>query len=463
MYVKKLLLGTIAASGVMVLAAASEPAYFPLVTKAEAAVNVSVEIGVNVFYDRLASYGDWIMFHDRYVWVPAVAVAWRPYLHGHWVYTRTYGWYWVSNEPFAWAVYHYGRWAFDPEIGWYWVPGRRWAPAWVAWNYTHDEIAWAPLPPDYGDEVSVSISLGSIPVHYWHAVPVAFFISIDLDRHVIRDRELIQRIVLTGEPRTVVVQNNIVVNNVINIDVIEQKSKEKVVVYDEKPAESPDAAGVAKGNTVAVFNPNVKEEPQAKPAKVKKVQEVAAEKKASSTLPQEPTAGVAAPAQTKKPSSTEAQAPATEEAQPKAKKATAEKKKQQPAGQAPSVTEAAPEQGQAVTSEQPVKKLKKKAVGAEQPATKQQQVKQPAGTEQQQAEQPIMKQQKKKVVGAKQPAGAEQQQAEQPVKKRKVSEKALKAQPELGTAPAEETQKPEKKQKQMKKCDPAVEECAAQY
>ena len=131
MKVKKLLWGTVAASSVMVLAAASEPVFFPEVTKAEAAVNVSVEIGFNVFYDRLADHGDWITFHDRYVWVPRVDVGWRPYFHGHWIYTKTYGWYWLSDEPYAWAVYHYGRWAFDPEIGWYWVPGRRWAPAWV--------------------------------------------------------------------------------------------------------------------------------------------------------------------------------------------------------------------------------------------------------------------------------------------------------------------------------------------
>jgi hypothetical protein len=433
MQVKKLLLGTIAASGLMVLATASEPAFFPLVTKAEAAVNVSVEIGINVFYDRLADHGDWIMFHDRYVWVPEVAVGWRPYLHGHWVYTRTYGWYWVSNEPFAWAAYHYGRWAFDPEIGWYWVPGRRWAPAWVAWSYTDDEIAWAPLPPDYyddDDEVSVSISLGSIPVYYWHAVPVAFFVSVDLSDHVIRDREHIRRIVSGGEPKTVVVQNNIVVNNVIDVDIIEQKSKEKVVVYEEKPAESPEASGIAKGNAVTVFKPEVKEEPQAKPAKVKKAEDVAAKKKASGTLPEEPAVQKAAPAETTEPSSTEAEAPAAEKAQPKADQAGTEKKKQKPASQAAQEPEAAPEQGQTLT-EEPTKKEKKKAVKTEEPA-------------------------------------AEQQQAEQPVvKKQKGSEKALKAQPEEAPQAApvvegEQVQKPEKKRGQKKQCDPAVEECAGQ-
>jgi hypothetical protein len=431
MNVKKLLLGTAAASGVMVLAAASEPAFFPIMTKAEAAVNVSVEIGFNVFYDRLADHGDWITFHDRYVWVPSVDVGWRPYFHGHWVYTKTYGWYWLSDEPFAWAVYHYGRWAFDPDIGWYWIPGRRWAPAWVVWSHTDDEIAWAPLPPDFDDDdVSVPISVSSIPVYYWQAVPVAFFVSIDLDDHVIRDRDHIRRIVSSGEPKTVVVQNNIVVNNVIDIDVIEQKSKEKVVVYEEKPAENPEAAGTAEGNAVAVFNPEVKQEPQAKPAKLKKVEEVKAEKKASGTLPQEPAADTAAPAEATEPSATEAEAPATGQGQPKADQTGTEKKKQQPAGQAAEEPQAAPEQGEAATVEQPAKKEKKKAVETQEPALE------------------------------------EQQQAEEPAaQKQKGSEKALKAQPEEGTAPAmegEQAQKPEKKQDQKKKCDPAIEDCAAQ-
>jgi hypothetical protein len=420
MKIKKLLLGTVAASGVMILTAASEPAFFPTVTKAEAAVNVSVEIGFNVFYDRLDDHGVWVTFHDRYVWVPRVEASWRPYLHGHWVYTKTYGWYWVSDEPFAWAVYHYGRWAFDPEIGWYWIPGRRWAPAWVVWSHTDDEIAWAPLPPDYDDdEVNVSISVSSVPVHYWHVVPVAFFVSVDLDDHVIRDRDHIHRVITRGEPKTVVVQNNIVVNNFIDIDIIQQKSKEKVVVYEEKPAESPEAVGPADGNAIAVFNPVVKEEPQAKPANVKKVEEVAQEKKASGALPEVPAADTAAPAEGQEPSATEA-------------------------GTAPA-DDAAKTDGQ--------------ATGAEQPATGET------------AEQPEMKAKKGEAKQAEQPEmktkEGEAQQAEQPAAP-EPSEKALEAAPQ-DEAPAADQQpqaaqpeqQPEEK-KEEKKCDPAVENCEVQ-
>jgi hypothetical protein len=430
MKIKKLLLATVAASGVTVLAAASELAFFPTVTKAEAAVNVSVEIGFNAFYDRLGDHGDWVTFHDRYVWVPRVEASWRPYFHGHWVYTRTYGWYWVSDEPFAWAVYHYGRWAFDPEIGWYWVPGRRWAPAWVVWSHTDDEIAWAPLPPDFdNDEVNISISVSSVPVHYWHVVPVAFFVSVDLDDHIIRDRDHIHRVITRGEPKTVVVQNNIVVNNFIDVDIIEQKSKEKLVVYEEKPAESPEAAGRADGNTVAIFNPEVKEEPQAKPANVKKVEEVAQEKKASGALPEVPAADTAAPAQDQKPSATEAgTAPADDAAKTEDQATGAE---QPAAGE---------------TAEQPETKTQEgEAQQADQPAAKQ-----PAG--EQQAKQPAAQEPAPDQQAVEQPP--EQPAAEQP------AEKALEAAPQEEPPADQQPQAAQPEQKpEEKKCDPAVESC----
>jgi hypothetical protein len=409
---------------------------FPAVSQAEAATSVSVEIGFNVFYDRLGSHGDWITFHDRYVWVPRVEASWRPYFNGHWVYTKTYGWYWVSDEPFAWAVYHYGRWAFDREIGWYWVPGRRWAPAWVAWSHTDDEIAWAPLPPDYDDdEINVSISVSSVPVHYWHAVPIAFFVSVDLDDHIIRDRDHVRRVITRGEPKTVIVQNNIVVNNVIDIDIIQEKSKEKVVVYEDKPANDPEAAGTADGNTIAVFNPEVKEEANAKPPKLKKAEEVAQEKKASGTLPEAPAADTAAPAEGTEPAATDAQQTGQ---QPEMKTEEGQAAKE-PKGQEPAVKT---EEGQA--AEQPEMKTDQgEAAKTDQPAGK-----------------------AKQAVEDEAPQPSEGQQAEQPAAEKQGSEKALEAVPEEEAPATAEPKaaKPEaeKKQDQKKACDPAVEECPPQ-
>jgi hypothetical protein len=345
MNLRSILLGTAAAAGLLLVPAVSGPASLSPVSQAEAAVSASISI--NVFYDRLAAHGDWVTYHDRYVWVPRVDASWRPYVHGHWIYVRTYGWYWVSDEPYAWAVYHYGRWAFDPEIGWYWVPARRWAPAWVAWSYTDDEIAWAPLPPDYDDDdISVAISVSSIPVHYWNVVPVNVFISVDIDRYIIRDRDNIRRVIEAGDTKTVVVQNNVVVNNFIDVDVIKQKTKQDVVVYEPKPADSPEAADKPEGQVIAVFDAPVQEEPAAKPPKVKKAEEVAKEKKASGMVPEEPAAGTAAqePAATPEGQAAEGEQPV-------------KKKKTQAAEEQPA---AAPE-GQAAEGEQPVKKKKTQA------------------------------------------------------------------------------------------------------
>ena len=423
MNIRRLLLGTAAAAGLVVVAAAGDPSFIAPIGQAHAAVSASISIGV--FYDRLSGYGDWVSFHDDYVWIPRVDVSWRPYAHGHWIFVSTYGWYWVSDEPFAWATYHYGRWGFDPEIGWYWVPGRRWAPAWVVWSHTDDDIAWAPLPPDYDDDdINVAISISSVPVYYWNVVPINVFVSVDLDRHIIHDRDRIRHIVEAGDTKTVVVQNNVVVNNFIDVDVIEQKTKQDIVVYEPKPADSPEAAGKAEGQAIAVFDAEVKEEPGAKPAKARKAEEIAKEKKSTGMVPQEPASGTASEAPSAEP------------------------------------------EGQAVQGEQPAKKKVQDTTGKteEQPA---------AGTESQavQGEQPVKK--KIQQTTEEQPAAEPEGQAvqgEQPVKKKKSqqtteeqpasTEKALEATPEASPE-GQAAEQPQKKEKK-KACDPAKEQCAAE-
>jgi len=122
-------------------------------TALSARADLEVATGVVVhatsdFYAPLASMGSWFYVRPyRRCWRPAeVAVQWRPYCHGHWVWTDC-GWYWASDEPWAWACYHYGRWLYDRVHAWIWVPGTEWAPAWVTWRVGAGEIGWAPLPP----------------------------------------------------------------------------------------------------------------------------------------------------------------------------------------------------------------------------------------------------------------------------------------------------------------------------
>lgn len=118
-------------------------------SNAELEVSASVQIHAATDFDApLAAHGTWIKV-GRYgrCWRPAhVAVGWRPYCHGSWIWTDC-GWYWSSDETWGWACYHYGRWVYDSEAGWVWVPGIEWAPAWVSWRVGGGYCGWAPLAP----------------------------------------------------------------------------------------------------------------------------------------------------------------------------------------------------------------------------------------------------------------------------------------------------------------------------
>ena len=79
-------------------------------------------------FPALDPYGRWVYVQNiGWAWQPDVFRDWRPYYHGHWVWSD-YGWTWLSYEPFGWAVYHYGHWVLDPYWGWIWLPGYDWHP-----------------------------------------------------------------------------------------------------------------------------------------------------------------------------------------------------------------------------------------------------------------------------------------------------------------------------------------------
>ena len=236
------------------------------------------------FYGRLAPYGNWIWLQGQYVWVPKnVGPYWRPYTVGRWVFTDRYGWMWVSDEPFGWATYHYGRWGFSNRVGWFWVPGSRWAPAWVAWRSSNDYLAWAPLPPTPDEGLSININVGTVPDYYWQAVPNRDFLAPDLQRRIVRDRDRYRPILRDTQPiGNVTVVNNTVVNNVVNVTYVEEKTKKKVVVHKVERTKDEDKAkgGKIKGEAVEIFQPAPDAKPEAVvPAATKPIEEVAAESK----------------------------------------------------------------------------------------------------------------------------------------------------------------------------------------
>ncbi len=132
-----------------ILPLVSAVSLFTLPALADLEVGVSVQIHAKAEFEApLAAHGAWVEVgsYGR-CWRPAhVAVGWRPYGAGEWVWTDC-GWYWASDEPWGWACYHYGYWVLDPSYGWVWIPGVEWAPAWVSWRVGGGYIGWAPAAP----------------------------------------------------------------------------------------------------------------------------------------------------------------------------------------------------------------------------------------------------------------------------------------------------------------------------
>ena len=237
------------------------------VASAQAAVDVSINFGT--FYDRLANSGDWTNYQGAYVFVPRnMHAGWRPYTLGHWAFTSDYGWLWISDEPFGWATYHYGRWGNDARIGWYWIPGKRWAPAWVSWRRSNDNIVWAPLPPGVDDNLSVNISINAIPDNYWIAVPARRFADTNLSLVIVTDDRERRRIVdQTQSAGNVIVRNNIVVNTAIDVTVVEKLTGAPVKRLTVKRSDRP-GDNTVQANEVSVFTGDAVESGDKKPPKV---------------------------------------------------------------------------------------------------------------------------------------------------------------------------------------------------
>ncbi|NRG19203.1 hypothetical protein HPQ64_16045 [Rhizobiales bacterium] len=267
----------------------------------------SVSVSVGSFYRPLAPYGRWTEVRGRYVWVPDVSSGWHPYTEGRWVHTRRYGWTWISYEPHGWATHHYGRWAYSSTIGWFWIPGTRWAPAWVAWRSSGDYLSWAPLPPVRDDVFgfSISLSFSDIPHYYWRAVPIRQFQSADISNVVIGDNNTIINIINQSQPAgTVVVENEIVVNNAIDVDFIEKETGEPVVTRELELTASEQVAGEVIEDRVEIFHPSELAESE-RPEEVVSTDEVAEtstttgqagdEPGTEDRVPPAPQAGVAPP------------------------------------------------------------------------------------------------------------------------------------------------------------------------
>jgi hypothetical protein len=109
--------------------------------------HASSRTAIGTFHDELLPFGRWVDCRYGRCWIPAdVGADWQPYSNGQWLFTE-FGWTWSSAEPFGGTPFHYGAWSPIDGHRWAWVPGTVWAPAWVTWSYSSEEIGWAPVPP----------------------------------------------------------------------------------------------------------------------------------------------------------------------------------------------------------------------------------------------------------------------------------------------------------------------------
>ncbi|UCG51160.1 MAG: hypothetical protein JSW58_13310 [Candidatus Latescibacterota bacterium] len=166
-------------------------------------------------FEELSEYGTWVIIEPHgWVWRPAVATGWRPYVHGHWMWSN-WGWTWVSYEPYGWAVYHYGYWHYDPIWGWMWLPGNKWFSARVKWIVYDDYICWAPMPPPgyyIGDPWGTD-------VHFiWHSVHVKHFTHDNVHRFTLRP----------PRPRTPIAKTNIKARKAPELRLVERHIKRPI-------------------------------------------------------------------------------------------------------------------------------------------------------------------------------------------------------------------------------------------
>ncbi len=229
-------------------------------SKAQGRNNISLQ----VFYDELSYYGDWITHGEYgYVWSPNVGRDFRPYYtNGRWVMTE-YGNTWASDFEWGWAPFHYGRWFYDDYDGWLWMPDTEWGPAWVDWRTGGGYYGWAPLAP----RISINVSIGPryYPDFYWVFIPQRYIYYNNYHRYWAPTRNV--TII-----RNTTIINNIYVNNNVryvsgpSVRDVRRATRQDVRVHRINDVSRPGASRVDR-NSVSVYRPQVDRSRDAAPGR----------------------------------------------------------------------------------------------------------------------------------------------------------------------------------------------------
>lgn len=216
-------------------------------------------ISIQVFYDELAPYGDWIEDPEYgYVWVPNEIDFHPYYTNGYWEMT-VYGNTWISFYPWGWAPFHYGRWTYDPYYGWIWIPGYSWAPAWVCWRYGGGFYGWAPLGPSV--VLSLSFNAYPCPYNWWIFTPHHYLYGPRHSTHYalnVGDAHIRQSVIVGNIKENS--QTNVIYPAGPSAEEIRENTGQSPVVKEIVPADMP-GKPIVDERTLHLYRPQVNREP----------------------------------------------------------------------------------------------------------------------------------------------------------------------------------------------------------
>ena len=224
--------------------------------KVQAYPNRSVSL--QVFYDELSYYGDWINNPDYgYVWRPDVGSDFRPYYtNGRWAMT-SYGNTWVSDYEWGWAPFHYGRWFYDDYDGWIWTPDTEWGPAWVDWRSGSGYYGWAPLGP----RINININIGrryNAPHNHWVFIPQRCIYYPSYSRYW-EPRRNVYIYNNTTIINNVYINRNVRYNSGPRVEDIRRATRQNVPVYRIADNSRPGSTRVEK-DAISIYRPDVRKD-----------------------------------------------------------------------------------------------------------------------------------------------------------------------------------------------------------
>ncbi len=149
-------------------------------------------------------------------------------------------------------------------VGWVWVPGEEWAPAWVSWRTSKENVGWAPLPPEARFERKTGIkkwadSYYDIDADEYVFIPNEDIGAENVGRSVIPVERNVTIVNQTTNVTNITYNNTTIVNEGPNYDELRSRSRRPVErlrlerEYDIEEESNPQST--VRGGVLAIMTP----------------------------------------------------------------------------------------------------------------------------------------------------------------------------------------------------------------